>query len=95
MPHIATYIINYYATPSLFIVGGGEILSSEGTTQTDPTAMRVFALGIIPLIKFMLEFIISNEMNAKEVVFVDDFSVSGSLNSIKDYWDKLTAIPPK
>ena len=41
-PIIATYIINCYATPSLFIVGGGEILSSEGTTQTDPTAMRVF-----------------------------------------------------
>ena len=57
--------------------------------------MRVYALGILPLIKFMLEFITLNEMNAKEVVFVDDFSVASSLNSIKDYWDKLTAIPPK
>ena len=95
-PIIATYIINCYATPSRsFIAGGGENISSEGTTQTDPTAMRVYALGILPLIKFMLEFIILNEMNAKEVVFVDDFSVAGSLNSIKDYWDKLTAIPPK
>ena len=34
-------------------------------------------------------------MNAKEVVFSDNFSVAGSLNSIKDYWDKLTAIGPK
>ena len=34
-------------------------------------------------------------MNAKEVVFVDDFSVAGSLNSIEDYRDKLTAIGPK
>ena len=33
-PIIATYIINCYATPSrLFIVDGGEILSSEATTQ--------------------------------------------------------------
>ena len=31
-------------------------------------------------------------MNAKEVVFADNFSVGGSLNSIKDYWDKSTAI---
>ena len=41
---IATYIINWYGTPSrLFIVGGGEILSSEGTTQGDPTAMEAYA----------------------------------------------------
>ena len=34
-------------------------------------------------------------MNAKQVVFADGFSVAGSLNSIKDYWDKLLAIDPK
>ena len=34
-------------------------------------------------------------MNAKKVVFPDDFSVAGSFNSIKDYCDKLTAIGPK
>ena len=85
MPHIATYIINCYATPPrLFIVGGGEILSSEGTTQFDPTAMGAYALVILQLIKFLLEFINLNEMNAKKVVFADDFSVAGSLNSIKD-----------
>ena len=34
-------------------------------------------------------------MNAKEVVFAGNFSVAGSLNNMKDYWDKLTAIGPK
>ena len=34
-------------------------------------------------------------MNAKEADFADDFSVVVSLNSIKDYWEKLTAIGPK
>ena len=34
-------------------------------------------------------------MNAKEVVFANNFSVTGSLDIIKDYWDKLTAIDPK
>ena len=93
---IATSIINCYATPSrLFIVGVGEILSSEETTQGDPTSMKAYALGILPLIKFLLEFINLNDMNAKEVVFSEDFSVAGSLNSIKDYWDKLIAIGPK
>ena len=39
-PIIATYIIVCYAAPSrLFIAGVGEILSSEGTTQADSTAI--------------------------------------------------------
>ena len=33
-------------------------------------------------------------MNAK-YFFVHDVSVAGSLNSIKDYWDKSTAISAK
>ena len=34
-------------------------------------------------------------MNAKEVVFADDFFVDGNLNRVKDYWEKLTAIGPE
>ena len=95
-PIIAAYIISCYATTSrLFIVGVGEVLSSEGITQGDPTGMEAYPLGILPLIKFLPEFINLNDMNAKEVVFSDDFSVAGSLNSIKDNWDKLTIIGSK
>ena len=84
-PIIATYIINCYATPSrLFIVAGGEIFSSEGTTQGDRKTMGAYILGILPLIKCLLEFINLNQMNAKKVGFADDFSVAGNLNSIKD-----------
>ena len=85
-PIIAISIISCYATPPrLFIVGVGEILSSEGAAQGDVTSMRACELGILPLIKFLLEFISFNDINAKEVVFSDDISVAGSLNSIKDY----------
>ena len=92
-PIIAIYIINCYATPSrLFIVGEGEM---DNSTQGDPTAMEAYAWGILPLIKSLLEFINQNEMNSKEVVFVDDCSVAGSLKNFKDYWDKLTTIGPK
>ena len=96
MAIIATYIINCYATQSgLFIAGEGEIPSSERTTQSDPTAMGGYVLSFVPLIKFLLEFINLNELNAKEGVFVEDFSVAYNLNCIKDYWDKVTVIGPK
>ena len=95
-PTIATYIISCYATPCrLVFVGGRDTLSSEGRNQGDPAAIGAYPLGILLLIKFLLEFINLNEMNAKEVVFVDYISVAGSLNSIRDYWDKLRAIGPK
>ena len=95
-PIVATYKINCYATPSrLFIVGGADILSSEETTKDDPTAMGAYVLDILPLIKSLLQFINLNEINVKEAVFADEFSIAGSLNSIQDYRDELTAISPK
>ena len=39
--------------------------------------MEAYALGILPLIKFLLEFINLNEMSTNEVVFADDFSLVG------------------
>ena len=42
-PIIAIYVINCYATLSrLLMVGGGEILSSERTTQGNPTLMGAY-----------------------------------------------------
>ena len=50
---------------------------------------------LLSLIKFLDEFINLNEMNAKKVVFTDNVRVTGSLNTIRDFWHKLTAIGPK
>ena len=45
-------------TPSrLFAIDEAEIISSKGTIQGDPTAVEAYALDILPLIKFLLEFI--------------------------------------
>ena len=37
----------------MFIVGGGEITSSEGTTQGDPMGMAVYALALLPLVSML------------------------------------------
>ena len=78
-PIITTYITNCYITPArLFIIGGGEILSQERTTQSDRTAMGTYALGILLLIHFLLEFTSINHLSAKEVASADDFTVAGT-----------------
>ena len=46
-PVIATYVLNSYQHPSrLFVLGGKEILSEEGTTQGDPLAMPTYATAL-------------------------------------------------
>ena len=62
-------------------------MAKEETTQGDPTAMGAYALGILPLIHFLFEFISINHLSAKEVAFADDFTVAGKLTSIRDYWE--------
>ena len=95
-PVIATYISNCYMCPARFFnVGGGELLSKEGTTQGDPTSVGAYALGILPLLQFLLDLISVNELSANEVAFADDFTVPGKLSSIKDCWSQLTSIDPK
>ena len=80
-PIIAIYIINCYATRSSWFM-------------IQQLWKHIYVLGILPY-QIPAWFINSNEINAKDIVFLDDVSVAGSLNRIEDYWDKLTALGPK
>ena len=56
-PEVSTFISNCYQKPArLFVAGGIEILSQEGTTQGDPASMYVYGLGLVPLLMLMLMF---------------------------------------
>ena len=89
-PPLATYAINTYRQPArLFITGGSELKSAEGTTQGDPLAMAIYAISLQPLITRLG---ISSE--AKQCWYADDASGSGSLEVIKQWWDELTEAGP-
>ena len=50
-PALATFINNCYSVPSdLFFQGGKRLKSLEGTTQGEPAAIAIYALGITPLL---------------------------------------------
>ena len=49
-PIVAVYAINTYRQPArLFVIGGQELRSVEGTTQRDPLAMSLYAISLQPL----------------------------------------------
>ena len=72
-PSIATYAINTYRRHArLFIMGGKELQSAEGTTQGDPVAMSLYAVSLQPLIAQL-------QASAKQCWLADDATGSGTL----------------
>ena len=91
-PAIAKFLYNCYAISTrLFIIGGKELRSREGTTQGDPTAMAAYALGLTPLV----DHVQSVKRSVKHVAFADDLTVAGKLKEIKIWWDTLITEGPK
>ncbi|KAK3745771.1 hypothetical protein QZH41_004926 [Actinostola sp. cb2023] len=89
-PIIAIYAINTYRHPArLFITGGKELESAEGTTQGDPLAMGLYALSLQPLITYLQSI-----TKAKQCWFADDASGAGSIEEIKKWWNALNVTGP-
>ena len=66
----------------MFVVGGHEITSKDGTTQGDPIAMAVYATAIIPLMTMVIEIL--NELPAMTISQRQDQSETYS-NGVKFY----------
>ena len=89
-PSIATYAINTYREPArLFIIGGQELRSSEGTTQGDPLAMSLYAISLQPLITRL-----QVKSAASQCWYADDAIGCGSLGDVKTWWDELMVSGP-
>ena len=90
-PEIAIYTYNCYSMPArLFVTGGGEIKSEEGTTQGDPIAMPIYAIGLDPLLKNLKTCI-----GVSQSGFADDLSGAGTLVNLKSWWERIVMLGPK
>ena len=87
-PGLATIAINCYRLDVLLFIDGEVILSSEGTTQGDPLAMAIYAIGILPLIHHL------NHQLCTQVWYADDAAVGGSLSALREWWDDLCSSGP-
>ena len=87
-PSLAKVLINTYRhNPQLF-VDGEVLLSQEGTTQGDPLAMAMYAIGILPLIHRL-------DQPVKQVWYADDASAGGSLHHLHSWWNQLLRCGPE
>ena len=92
-PQFATYIYNSYCVPArLFIVGGKEIRSCEGTTQGDPVAMPAYGIGLTPLLNLLSGLDVDEK--GKQVAYADDISGVGKLQFLKVWWDCIVRYGP-
>ena len=90
-PAMSTYLRNCYNTPSrLFIAGGTELTSAEGTTQGDPLAMPGYGIGILPLLIILKR----DSPLVKHVAYADDIGGGSRLEHIRKWWDKIQEFGP-
>ena len=86
-PEIATYINNTYRKPArLFVTGGKELLSQEGTTQGDPLAMPWYSLSTTTLIQYLHE----NVENVSQAWLADDAAGAGKVRNLKKWFIELS-----
>ena len=93
-PEFATYTFNCYQSPArLFVDGGKEIKSKEGTTQGDPIAMAMYAIGIVPLLQQSL-LDTKTDKNLKKIAFADDFTGVGTIPNLRMWYDLIKSHGP-
>ena len=100
-PELANFVYNCDTSSSrLFVRGGKEISSEERTTQGDPIAMGLYALGITPLLNCASKIItsmpqedsVTNQFH--QVAFADDFTGCGKLDSLREWFDEIVRLAP-
>ena len=87
-PPLANILINTYRQDPELYIDGKIIFSKEGTTQGDPLAMAMYAIGILPLILQL------KSARAQQIWYADDSSAGGKLAYLRSWWDRVTQTGP-
>jgi len=94
-PPFSTVLMNFYQVPTrLFVAGGYELKSREGTTQGCPFAMAMYALGVMPLIEKLRPGIEEKIPMPTQAWYADDSQAVGRLESILKWWQLLNEYGP-
>ena len=81
--------VNIYRDSASLFINGEVIISAEGTTQGDPMAMAMYAIGIMPLIQRL-----RSVNSTKQIWYADDCTGCGSLEDLSDWWNTLSNLGP-
>ena len=79
--------ICYQLDVPLFI-DGEVIYSVEGTTQGDPLAMVIYAVGLLPIIHHL------SANCCSQIWYADDAAACGSLTALREWWSELGLVGP-
>ena len=91
-PAMSKFANNCYRCPARLIIhGGGEIKSMEGTTQGDPIAMAMYAIGLTPMMDYLVS---QHKQHVKSVAFADDLNGAGRLKNLLEWWKDVCEIGP-
>ena len=90
-PAMAKVFQNTYSSSiRLFVSGGGEIESLEGTCQGDPLAMALYGIATVPMIRRLQE----SNPSVAQVWYADDDSAGGRVSSLSTYWGDISQLGP-
>ena len=86
-PILAPVLTSMYRGNAKLFIGGEHILSQEGTTQGDPLAMAMYAIGTLPLIHQL-------QGDVLQSWYADDAAAGGRLRPLSSWWHKLKTVGP-
>jgi hypothetical protein len=73
------------------VIGGKELASKEGTTQGDPIAMAIYAMGSAPLLNKLK----TNSIGSTQIAYADDLTSAGKIQGLRQWWDQVVIEGPK